>query len=597
MTPGRNDKAGSFSTLLALINEFSRAYPLRTTLTVAGLLAAGILEGASIMAFLPLVAMIDVGNTAEPNRAEAAFTSFLSLLGLSPGLGVFLAVFAGGIILKGLVLLWTTQQVGYSVANVTADLRRRFVSSLLSSSWGYFSSLAIGNLANTISNEAERSARAYESLCQLGALLIQTVIYLALAFLVSWRIAIAGVLAGAILILVLNRLIHLARRAGRSQTDLMQTMMSRITNSLFGMKSLKAMAREEQLGRFLEDVIMSLNTTARRAVVYRQALATMQEPIIVLFLASGVYVAFTIFDIPLSLQVVLAVIFFRLITRIGASQQHWQTAMMAESAFWSLKSNIDLAAQNKEQFKSGDIPVLPANITLQDLHFGYVDRKVLSGINLRLNLGEITAIIGPSGSGKTTLADMIVGLRTPDAGKVLIGGLDLRQIDLAEWRAAIGYVPQDTILFNETLLANVALEDSTITAEQAITALRQAGAWSFVEELPNGIDTYLGEEGLQLSGGQRQRVAIARALVRNPALLILDEATGALDPETEAEICRTISNLRNDRVILVITHRPAWVSIADHVHQLDNGKIITVPDDVRAMDEPASTTPSKSPAV
>jgi len=183
-------------------------------------------------------------------------------------------------------------------------------------------------------------------------------------------------------------------------------------------------------------------------------------------------------------------------------------------------------------------------------------------------------ITGTSGSGKTTLTDLLLGLYQPQGGKILIDGVPLSEIDLQAWRRLIGYVPQDPILFHDTILANVTLGDPSLGEEEVRQALQAAGAWDFVSAQPEGLERVVGEKGAKLSGGQRQRIALARALAARPRLLILDEVTSALDPDTERDICRNIDALSADFTILAITHGEAWTEIADQVYRLDHGSVV-----------------------
>jgi ATP-binding cassette subfamily C protein len=187
----------------------------------------------------------------------------------------------------------------------------------------------------------------------------------------------------------------------------------------------------------------------------------------------------------------------------------------------------------------------------------------------------VATLIGPSGAGKTTIADLLVGLHEPDSGAVLIDGVPLAEIDLARWRGKIGYIPQENILFNDTVLENITLGDPSISEEQAIEALRLAGAWGFISALPRGLHEVIGVRGNLLSGGQKQRLSIARALIHNPELLILDEATSALDRATAREICAAVRGLRGNRTILAITHQSIWMDAADRVLTIQSGQVAT----------------------
>jgi ATP-binding cassette subfamily C protein len=200
----------------------------------------------------------------------------------------------------------------------------------------------------------------------------------------------------------------------------------------------------------------------------------------------------------------------------------------------------------------------------------------LSNASFIFPAGVITAIVGPSGSGKTTVADLVIGLLKPNQGEILVDNLPLEQIDLQKWRQLIGYVPQESWLLHDTVLNNVTLGDLELTNEDAIGALKAAGAWEFVEVMPQGINSTVGERGYKISGGQRQRIAIARALVHKPKLLILDEATTALDPDNEIAICDTLSQLRGQLTILAISHQPAVLKVADRAYRLQNGSALPV---------------------
>jgi ATP-binding cassette subfamily C protein len=555
-----------------LARDFAILYPGRTVAIVASYLAAGLLEGFSVVAFLPLLTIAN-GSGSGSSQAEMMLKSVLGTAGLDPTFPVLMTVIMIGFFLKAAVMLIATVQVGNSVAAVTADLRHRFIRAVISVQWEFFVHRPVGAFANAISSEADRAGRAYEALCQIAALTAQAAIYFVLTLLISWKIALAALAAGSFLVGILARLIRLSRRVGHRQTELMTGMNARIADGLTGMKPLKAMAREGKIGAFLHTTIDGLNQAARQALFYRQALITLVEPIIVAFLGVGVLFGSVIFSIPLTTQIIMGLLFFRLVTRIGSIQQQWQGLVLAESAYWSVRNNTAAAEAQHELHAVGIKPRLPAPIAVEGVSFSHDGQAVLQEVNLVLKPGEITTVIGPSGAGKTTLADLIVGLRQPSRGRICIDDTDLQKIDLDYWRSHVGYVPQELFLFNESLRENVTLGDNAITTQQVIDALKQAEAWNFIEQLPAGLETIVGSSGTRFSGGQRQRIAIARALVRGPALLILDEATSALDPESEAAICATVRSLAQGRAVLAITHQPAWMTAADQVCRIQAGRV------------------------
>ena len=201
-------------------------------------------------------------------------------------------------------------------------------------------------------------------------------------------------------------------------------------------------------------------------------------------------------------------------------------------------------------------------------------RRCWHAVSLVVPAGQVTVLTGLSGAGKTTIADLILGLHQPDQGQVLLDDVPLREIDLASWRSLVGYVPQELVLFHDSIFANVALGDRRIGEAEVRQALEMAGAWDFVRRLPEGMKTHVGESGAKLSGGERQRIALARALVARPRLLILDEVTSALDPDTEWQICRGIRELAGEMAVLAITHRPAFLEIADLIYRIEAGRAI-----------------------
>jgi ATP-binding cassette subfamily C protein len=268
---------------------------------------------------------------------------------------------------------------------------------------------------------------------------------------------------------------------------------------------------------------------------------------------------------------VLTLLLGRLLGKMGKVQKQYQNLGHLESGYWSMMETYKLARKMREQ-KLGDCkPELVKAICLKGVTFAYKKYKVLDDASLVFPAGQISAIVGPSGAGKTTIVDLVIGLLRPRSGDVWVDDLPLAQIDLNQWRSMIGYVPQETLLLRDSVFANVTLRDPTIAESEVEEALRKAEIWGFLQTLPKGIQSSVGQRGLKLSGGQRQRIAIARALVRKPKLLILDEATTALDPETETAICQTLRKLRGDITILAISHQPAVLEVADCAYQIQDG--------------------------
>ncbi|MEL7129070.1 MAG: ATP-binding cassette domain-containing protein, partial [Pseudomonadota bacterium] len=207
--------------------------------------------------------------------------------------------------------------------------------------------------------------------------------------------------------------------------------------------------------------------------------------------------------------------------------------------------------------------------------FGYGDgTRVMNGVNLTVQSGETVALVGPSGAGKSTLFNLLLRLYDPDEGTITLGPHALQDLRLADLRGAISLVEQDPALFDDTVMANIALGDPTATSEQIEAAAKSVAATDFIAALPEGYRTPLGERGNRLSGGQRQRIALARAILRDAPILLLDEATSALDNETERAVTAALQAFAKDRTVLVIAHRLATVQWADRIVVMEAGRIV-----------------------
>jgi ATP-binding cassette subfamily C protein len=562
---------------------FARAYPARSAVMLVCLLLAGLAEGISVAGGVPLIALIAsptaAGAPPAPSSGVGWYVSAaLRGLGFQPTTAVLLVLVASGILVRAVLVLLANKQVGYTVAHTATDLRLALIRAALRSRWQYYVQQPLGTFATAVAAEARRASDAYLHATTLVALLIQAAAYVTVGCLVSWRATLVTLLAAAAIVTLLTRLVRTARRAGTRQTSVTQSLLKRLTDTLQSAKPLKAMGQETLVGPLLEAETRQLNRALQREIASKEAMHALQDPLMIAFLAIGLYAAQSRLSLPLPTVIILAVVCGRIIGAVGNAQKEFQRMATCESALWSLRATIASAEAAQEHATGSAAPAIRRAISLRDVRFAYDGAPVLDAASLVIPAGELTAIIGPSGAGKTTVADLIIGLLRPQAGKVLIDDVPLQTYDAQRWRALIGYVPQDTFLLHDSIGLNVTLGDRDLLPADVEAALRAAGAWDFVAALPDGTDTVVGERGLRLSGGQRQRIALARALVRKPQLLILDEATAALDPITEGEVCSTLQRLRGAMTILAICHQGPLIAVADRVYRVDAGRISPVAD-------------------
>jgi ATP-binding cassette subfamily C protein len=433
-------------------------------------------------------------------------------------------------------------------------------------------------MANAAGTEVMRASSAYLHAATALAMAIQAFAYFVVAMLVSWKITLLFMSVATLVLVLLYKMVSKAKRAGRKQTKLLQSLLARLSDSLQSLKAFKAMGRENLADELLSTNTMKLNKALRKQVLSKAVLRGIQEPLLTLLVIVGLYLMLVYLKMDLPKVMVLIFLMARMLNETGKVQRKYQDVAICESAYWSLQEKINKAQQHNEPQGGDKKATLEHGITIDHVYFGYGEQMILRNASLEIPGKTFTSIVGPSGAGKTTLVDLITGLFHPEKGTVRIDGTPLPELDLRSWRRMIGYVPQDTILLHDSIFINVTLGEELLTGEDVEYALKSAGAWDFVSEMAEGMQTTVGERGAKLSGGQRQRIAIARALIHRPHLLILDEATSALDPDTEAAICQTLKELRGQLTILAISHQAALVDVADRVFQISSGEIKLVTD-------------------
>lgn len=560
---------------MRLLFAFFRLYPRRTAVMLTCLLLAGIAEGLSLTTMLSVLSA-SLGHTRQPSAFSEKVLGVTGALGLPSTIGAILSIIVIAMMLKSALILLANRQVGYTVARVATDLRLELIHALLASRWEHYLRQPAGGMANAVATEATRAATAYEHGANVVSLFIQVIVYAMVALLIGWQVTMGALGLGVLMSLVLHRLVRASKRAGKKQTRLMRELLSRLTDTLGSVKPLKAMARYDVADALLQRQTHKLNRAMEREVLAREGMRALQEPILALFVATGLYLALVVWRLSLPSVMVMVFLLARVVMLINQLQRRYQQMQTQASAYWALKEAAQAARDHAEPVSGEQVPTFEREIEFRDVCFRYGDRMVLDGVDLTIPARSFITLTGPSGAGKTTLLDILCMLLEPTAGQVSIDGVPITRIDRLAWRRLIGYVPQETLLLHDSVFVNVTLGEPALTEADVERALRQADAWSFVSHMAEGIHSSVGERGVRLSGGQRQRIVIARALAHRPKLLILDEATSALDAEAEAAISKTLQGLKSELTIVAVSHRPALMRAADHVYRLDRGHLVTV---------------------
>lgn len=557
------------------IRRFTQLAPMRRNLTVAVyVLVASFADGLGIATLLPMIAVLgdDSGNKSALART---ILGLLHKVGIAPDPRILLAFVIAGTLIKAVLILLSLRQIGYAVADVTAKLRVQLVNSIIGARWSYYVSHASGRLSNALSDEATKAGKAYDAAMQMLSQIIQAIVYICIAALLSWKLALFALAVSAIMLGSLNRFVQTAKRNAAIQARLLRTVLERLSEVLLGIKPLKAMARDGHVVQLFKKDLADMQIAARREVIARNANRALQEPIIALCLVFGIFAALKTLGMPLGEVIVMSLLLAKTALVVGRSQQQLNELHSYEPGLKSVQRTIAESLRAAEPSGGNETPRFTRRIEFDGVSFAHGKRPTLQHVSVTLESGEVVVVTGPSGAGKTTFIDLLLGLYVPGSGEVRIDGTSLRTLNRTQWRRQVGYAPQEVILFHDTVAANLTLGEAGITAQDIEDALRDAECWQFVQDLPEGMDTVVGERGGALSGGQRQRLALARALVRRPRLLILDEATSALDPATEAAVIANIRRrtTRDGVTVLAVSHHPAWVREANRVLRMQTGRL------------------------
>ena len=560
----------------SILRIFFSVKPTRAFFVLFCLFIANIVEGIGLATLLPVISIASEQEGTD-SVARDFVESLLGSIGLEPELGPLLIITTTALVLKSLISLLALGYVGYTAAEVVTDLRRKIVKNLLLVRWRFLVHQPSGRITNTISNDATRAADAYTLAATFMAMLGQTIVLSVVALVVSFKLAIFAFAIGLVMVAGLHVLVRMAKRAGFAQTKRTGELVVFLTDTLANLKLIRAMDRQEKFASLLERKITRLRKALRRQVVSREAVSNLQDAVMAVFLGGGFYVLYTNLTVPLPELLVSGLLVSRSVSSIGKLQKAYQKAVLLESSFESAHRLIAETEADPEPPSGNLKPEFTKTIQFSDVWFSYDETPVLQGLNLTVTRGELAVLMGKSGAGKSTVIDLLFGLYRQDAGQILVDGACLSDIDVRLWRQKIGFVPQDVTLLHDTIASNLTLGDDEIPENQIWEALRLAGVDKDVRELPDGLETIVGERGTRFSGGQRQRLSLARALVRDPEILVLDEVTSALDKATGELVAASVCKLVPQKTVLVVSHRPEFVDVADVVYYLENGKVTKKP--------------------
>ena len=576
MTPQSKEKL--FAPLTAFFTDFV-AYASGTRLRAIGLMVSGaLLEGVGLALIAPALAVLFGSGTGRLQQVSAALFGWTGLTSLPGRLALLLGIFVVAMIFRAVVILARDITLAKLRIGFVEAQRCRVAETLAAAPWDKVVRLRHARVTQVMSGDLQQigAAAFYLTQCMTAAVMLAAqsalVVWLSPPLaLVSFALLIAGALA-------LFPMMRRANRLGSLFTTTSLTLLHGTAQFLGGLKL--AVSQDLQEG-FLAAFRTTVREQSRQQIQYirqqtqsRLALATLSALIGAILVLTGLIV----FQVPPALLVALLLVVVRMSGPSGQIQQGAQMLANALPAYDAVRSLQHDLAGDLTPLATGDGRSAEGEIQFNQVSFahpqdGSDETHGVHDLTLTIAPGTRLGIKGPSGAGKTTLADLLAGLYPPQSGTITIGGQSLEGAVLAKWRKAISYVAQDPFLFHDTIRRNLSWANPAASEAEMWQALACVEAAAFVRALPAGLDTVVGERGTLLSGGERQRIALARAILRRPTLLLLDEATNALDPETEATIFARLAALTPRPTIVIIAHRPDCLAYCDRVLTMENGQL------------------------
>lgn len=555
-----------------LKGAFGSYYPQLILITVLGFFAS-VLEGLGISAIIPLFSFVTGGGGQAADTITQVIAIIFTFVGL-PYTFRFLLIFIGTLFVIRILALFAVQYVTASIVfGYARDMRERMFDATISARWPFLSRQKVGHLDQLLITNTTNTSQFFGTFSTLVLIATKAIAYIVVAINISVLVAVLSFAVGVVLFFLLQPLFKMNKRFSTEAEELNRTLAHFVSQHISGMKSIKAAAVERPIAQKIKAYFERTRNVYMHMVSIRGFLEMGIQFAGLIFIA-GVFAY--MYRSPGFNFASFAVIVFA-INQIFMQVQNAQVQLHALSSMLPYLSSADRyqreAVKNAERSGGTSSTSIQESIEFKNVSFSYPDRdSVLEDVNFKVECGRIVAITGPSGVGKSTIADLILHLIEPTKGAVLADGEDLRNISLNSWRRAVGYIPQEALLLNDSIFNNITFYDESMSKKTVVEAAKRANIHEFIESLPQKYDTHIGDRGILVSGGQRQRIVLARLLARKPSVLVLDEATSALDVESEQAIRRSIEGMRGKITVFIIAHGGGMQTFADMSITLADGR-------------------------
>ncbi|MBO0992549.1 ABC transporter ATP-binding protein [Bacillus sp. SD088] len=537
----------------------------------------GLLDGIGILLLIPMIRLsglieLDIGDSSIGNLFQF-FQNDSIIIGLPLILGIYLFI----VIVHNLIEKQIMIRNAIIQNRFLRHMRIQTYTAVIQSNWNFFIQKRKSDLVNLLLTEVTRTSGGTYAFLQFMASLIFTIVQIILAFFLSAKITTFVLLSGVLIVFLNRKFLKRSMALGQKNYELGKTFLAGMTDQINGIKDIKSNTLEKSRLQWFLSVTKQME---QEQVEYTKLRMTSQQYYKIaaaVFMVLFLFFTVQMFHSQVGQLMLIIIIFSRLWPRVAGIQSSLEQIAKTIPSFKAVKS-LQLECLQSVECVEGErgTPLrLEKGIELKGIDFRYNQACfALKNISLFLPAKQMTAFVGKSGAGKSTLIDIVMGLNQPERGEFFIDDKPLMTENISSLRQMIGYVPQDPFLFNTSIRENLQMVMPEASEREIWQALEFASAAAFVQKLPEGLDTLIGDRGIKLSGGERQRIVLARAILKKPSILVLDEATSALDTESEREIQVALEKLQGKMTILVIAHRLSTIRNADQVIVLEHGEMI-----------------------
>jgi ATP-binding cassette subfamily B protein len=499
----------------------------------------------------------------------------MAFIGFEPNKINFVIIFLVVISFKSVFLVIARYSILQTKYAMIRSLITETYKSFFNARWQFFSSGNQGTMLNTFNREMIVVGDSLSAIGNMFADAFRFTAFIIVSFCISWQVTLIAIGSSLGFAIPLFLLAPINYRLGQKNTSTANRFMEVLQESISAAKIILGYGKQHKNITEIDSAFQQHRKVSVKSQTLKAATPIIYEPFGWLSVIITLYICFRYFDIPIAEVTIIVYSFLRIVPIIGNIVAQRNSISSFFPSYQQINTLNELARQQVQRTGSLPFKQLENTIELKGVFFAYPKQEsVLKDIDAVINRGNMTAFVGESGSGKSTLIDVLIGFCEPCHGTVTIDGISLFEYDITSFRQKIGFVPQDSILFHDTIRNNLLWSYEKATEEEVVDACRLANAHDFIMEMPNDYDTVVGDRGVRLSGGQRQRIALARALLRKPELLILDEATSSLDSQSETLIQQAIEKIAHQTTIVTIAHRLSTIAKADWIYVLENGRIV-----------------------